>query len=515
MKTLSRFVIKFTGLIVAVLSCFDRVIFKGYLPITNGPALEGFVDYILKIRRCEFMAFAEEQSEALVGNAKRLAQEAGAEYRFLQGHQRKDKLVDEILRLQPIADGLICVLCCMETCPSFKLVRGKDRPRLVNARRPQRVLYFYFLDPKLGLIYVRLTTWFPFTVQIYVNGHSWLAQQMLDRRIGFNLRDNAFTALDDVQSAQKLADSFAHLDWRKILNRLVRQVNPLMKGRWFRGYSYYWVIDQAEYATDLIFASRDTLAGLYSRLLNHAVINFSAKDILTFLGRRFHPRFDGEVLTSCQKNRWPGARIKHRMKNNWLKMYDKFGLVLRIETVINNPREFHVRSWRTRAGHREIAWCPMNKGVINLYRYREVALAANERYLNALSVVENPAPAYRQVEKITEPVVKAGRSYAGFNPASRPDVKLFGAVLDGDHVVRGFRNADIREALYGTTADSVERRRQSAAIGRLLKRLHVRGLIRKVQRRRRWLVTPNGHRVLQGVLQLYHRGIPATFTTAA
>jgi hypothetical protein len=157
----------------------------------------------------------------------------------------------------------------------------------------------------------------------------------------------------------------------------------------------------------------------------------------------------------------------------------------------------------------------MNKSVINLYRYREVALAANERYLEALSVVENPAPAYRQVEKITEPVVKAGRSYAGFNLAHRTDVKLFEAVLDGNHVVRGFRNADIREALYGTTANPMERRRQSAAVGRLLKRLHVRGLIRKVPRSRRWHVSPKGHAVLQGVLQLYHRGIPAVLGTAA
>jgi hypothetical protein len=130
----------------------------------------------------------------------------------MQGHHRKDKLVDEILRLRPIVDGLICVLCCMETCPSLKLIYGNGRPRLVNARRPQRVLYFYFLDPELGQIYIRLTTWFPFTVQIYVNGHSWLAQQMLKRRIGFNLRDNAFTALDDPQAAQNLADSSARLE---------------------------------------------------------------------------------------------------------------------------------------------------------------------------------------------------------------------------------------------------------------------------------------------------------------
>ena len=385
--------------IVAVLSCFDRVIFKGYLPITNRSALEGFVDHILKIRRCDFMDFAEEQSESLVDHANRLAQEAGAEYHYLQGPHRKDKLVDKLLRQRPISEGLICVLCCKECRPSFKLAHAKDRPRLVNARRPQRVLYFYFLDADLELIHIRLTTWFPF--------------------------------------------------------------------------------------------------------------------ILTFLGRRFHPRFDGEVLTHCQKGRWPGARIIHRMKNNWLKMYDKFALVLRIETVINNPREFRVRRLRTRDGRRQMVWCPMNKGVINLYRYREVSLAANERYLEALAVVEDVAPAYRQVEELTEPVVASGRSHAGFNPASGADVKLFSAVLDGNHLVRGFRNADIREALYESIDEAGERRLRSHAVGRMLKRLHVRGLIVKVPHSRRWLVSRKGHQVLGAVVRLYHYGIPASLGRGA
>jgi len=282
--------------------------------------------------------------------------------------RKSRKRNDKLLRQRPISEGLICVLCCKECCPSFKLALAKDRPRLVNARRQQRVLYFYFLDAGLGLIHIRLTTWFPFSVQIYVNGHSWLAQQMLEHNLGFTQQDNAFTALDDPQAAQMLADSFVDQNWRKILNRLVRQVNALMRQPWFRSLSYYWVVDQAEFSTDLIFTSRAALAGLYPRLLDHAAVNFSAKDILTFLGRRFHPRFDGEVLTHCQKGRWPGARIKHRMKNNWLKMYDKFALVLRIETLINNPREFRVRRLRTRDGRREMVWCPMNKGVINFLK---------------------------------------------------------------------------------------------------------------------------------------------------
>src|SRR6202050_4566911 len=221
---------------------------------------------------------------------------------------------------------------------------------------------------------------------------------MQKRRLGFVQAENAFLQLDDPAAAQQLADQFWQLDWVSILNRFVAPVNLLLQQPWLEQRAYRWVINQAEFSTDLRFTSQQTLADLYRPLLEHALLNFSASDILGYLGRRLHPRFDGEVLTDLKKGRHPGARIKHRMKNNWLKMYDKFGLVLRIETVINNPREFRVRRLQTRAGRPEMAWCPMNKGVCNLYRYREVALAANERYLEALSVVDDPAPAYRQIE---------------------------------------------------------------------------------------------------------------------
>jgi hypothetical protein len=243
--------------------------------------------------------------------------------------------------------------------------------------------------------------------------------------------------------------------------------------------------------------------------LDHAALHFSASDILTFLGRRLHPRFDGEVLTDCKKDRCPGARIKHRVKNNWLKMYDKFGQVLRIETVINNPREFKVRRRRLRGGRQRLVWCPMNKGVSNFYRYHQVAAAANQRYLAALAVVDDPAPGYRQAERLAQRKVVNGRSPAGFNPARHQDVALFRAVLRGEHLLHGFRNADIRRALPSEAQDPAVRRCQGAAVGRLLKRLHVRGLLAKVPRTRRWRVTEAGQRLLGAVVRLYQDGLAA------
>ena len=509
MQNANPFVVKFAASIIAVVGCFDRVIFKGYLPFGDDAHLNRFVDHTLRIPRKDFIPLLEGKADELVAHAKALAAEHGASYQFLQGHHRKEDLVRQQIRDRRLDEGLVCVLCCMENCRTIKLLYGQDRPRLAFTYRQQRVLYFYFLDPAFGLRHVRVQTWFPFATQVYVNGHDWLARQLHQVGVAFVQHDNAFTQLDDPAKAQQLADRFAKLPWPQLLDRWTRQVNPLLGQDWLSGKDYYWVLDQAEYSTDVLFKDRSSLAGLYPRLLDHACLNFSAQDILTFLGRRLHPRFDGEVLTDCKKDRVPGARIKHRVKNNWLKMYDKFGQILRIETVINNPREFKVRRRKQRRGRWQMVWCPMNKGVSNFYHYQRVAQSANGRYLEALAVVQDPLPAYRRVEELTRPKTHSGRSYAGFNPARQQEVGLFAAVLAGGQALQGFRNAEIRRALYGDAKEHNQRRRESAAVGRQLKRLHVRGLIAKVPRSRRWRVTAKGQSLLGAVVRLYHLGLPA------
>ena len=233
------------------------------------------------------------------------------------------------------------------------------------------------------MIHVRLQTWLPFTVQVYVNGHEWLAQQMVQKKLGFVQQHNAFTQLDDPAKAQRIADRFAKLDWPRILDRWARQVNPLLE-ELLSGYPVHWVVDQAEYATDLLFTSRAALAGLYRALLDYAVRTFTPKSILSFLGRKWDRRFDGEVHTHYENDRWFGTRIKHRMKSNWLKMYDKFGVILRVETVINSPKEFWVYRTRWhRDGTSSAGYYPMTKSVASLVDYLEQALACNRRYLDA------------------------------------------------------------------------------------------------------------------------------------
>ncbi len=248
------------------------------------------------------------------------------------------------------------------------------------------------------------------------------------------------------------------------------------------------------------------MAGLFVRLLEFALLTFSPKKIYCYLGRKWHERFDGEVQTRYKSVREPGACIKHFMKWNWLKMYDKLGLLLRVETVINQPEEFKVlRECRHHDGSASLGWYPMRKGVGNMRQYQSQALACNQRYLEALSAVADPTPGYDDLKKLTEPQRHKGRSYAGFNPAREDEARLFAAVLAGEHIAQGFRNKDIRAALYDRSDGHRQRQRQSAAIGRILKRLQIRGLVVKVPRTRRWRVSAHGRRVLGDTLQVYGR----------
>lgn len=506
MKPVCSFVAKFASLISWVLSCFDRIIFKGHLPISRAASFEHFVDSTLRIRRTEFLKKVGPQwSEQLVEHSKAVAQKSQRPWEYRAGEVDKDAWAKNQLALAPVDEGLIGVLCVMEACRTFKLAPGKDRPGFVSRNVPQRVLYYYFLDKVLGLMHVRLQTWAPFTCQVSANGHDYVARQLKKKGSAFEQVDNAFVQLADPKLAQRSADRFAKLPWPKILERYARAVNPLLQAE-LQGLSHYWVIDQAEYATDVCFRSRHALAGLFGRLLEFALLTFSPKKIFQYLGRKWHARFDGEVQTRYQSVREPGVCIKHFMKRNWLKMYDKLGLLLRVETVINQPGEFKVlRDCQHRDGTTSLGWFAMCKGVGNMHHYQSHALACNRRYLEALAAVEDPTPGYDELRKLTERQRHQGRSYAGFNPARAEEARLFAAILAGAQIAQGFRNEDIRTALYSPTANASLRRRHSAAVGRLLKRLQVRGFVSKIPRSRRWRVTNQGRRVMGDTLQTYRR----------
>jgi hypothetical protein len=279
------------------------------------------------------------------------------------------------------------------------------------------------------------------------------------------------------------------------------------------GQNYYWVIDQAEFSTDVLFTGPKVLETFRPRLYEHAALYFGAPQVMTFLGRKYLGTFQGEVKTKWHR-REPGGAVKHWVKRNALKMYDKDGRVLRIETVINDPKEFFVhRCKHKQDGTQEVGWFPMTKGVASLYRYAEVGRSANARYLEALSVVDDLGVGQRELDQRCAPVSYQGRKRRALQPLSRDDQALFQATLRGEHAVRGFRNGELRDQLFGPKPDDlVERRKQCGRVSRRISLLRAHGLVCKVPRSRRYHVTVRGQRFMSTAIHLRAKLFPRALT---
>src|SRR5262249_2556728 len=128
--------------------------------------------------------------------------------------------------------------------------------------------------------------------------------------------------------------------------------------------------------------------------------------------------------------------------------------------------------------------------------YATIALKANRLYLEAMAAVEDPTVAMKQLDRIAEPQTRNDRKVKGFNPVLEEDVKLFTSVLRGEHTLRGLRNRDVRQKLFGGSQDKDQVKKDSARVSRFLGRLHAHGMIAKIPRSRRWKITGLGNKLM-------------------
>jgi hypothetical protein len=504
LATAHSFCVKHQDKIHGVLSCFDRVIFRGYLPLSYPKGMAGFL-YQQNVLLKDFKDYAPPIAERVKEHVKTLVEKAGAVYRHLPSKEPMEQQARAIVQEKGLREGIVCAYSQLETCRSFRFEVGGGRPRLRLDYRRCLVLYVFVLHAVLGLIHVKIHTWFPLTMQVYVNGHDYLAKKLDSLGVPYTTADNAFTSIGDLPAAQACADRFAKLNWPKLLGELAKQFNPLV-GQELRGQDYSWVSDQAEYATDVLFKDRPALAGLYPRLVEHARVALSAADVLRFLGRKLTGHFLGEVHSHVGQ-RVEGVRVKHQMKSNQLKMYDKAGIVLRIETTINAPKEFRVR--RCQPGGKGATWQPLCKGVAWLWRYAEVSRGANGRYLAALAVVDDDSEARRLLDRVTKPAKLRGQRKRALQPLCPAEQQLFLAALRGEHRLQGFRNRDLARRLYPhETKDKAERRRRCGRVTRLIQVLRAHGLVAKVPRARRYRVTAQGELLMSAAIKVKEIDLP-------
>ena len=509
------------GQVTGTLVMFDRMIFKGHLlAFYKQDGARCFL-WSQGVPLKEFAPWAKATTAMIAEHARSLATSAGRPVinaDSAPSELRKEEIARSIAERDGITDGIVCLISAMQPCRSFQVSRNGTTGRLQMRSRPRKCLhhYLYLVDDEFGFMHVCIQGWMPWEIQIYVNGREWLARQLDKAGVSYLRHDNALLRIDDLETAASLCDHFLQRRWPRVLDAFAKMMNPLLPKIRAAGYgSYYWVLDQAEVATDVMFKDRQALRAVYPDLVRHASLHLSSEDVLCFLGKKLHPNLAQEVVTDG-KRRLEGWRVKHRMGQNWIKMYDKVS-VLRVETVINKPNSFRVlRVVTTATGRRERRWCQMRKGVSDLWRTFQVGTAANHRYLDAMSAAPLKGKGVEALDALCRPRTKNGRTYARFSPLTEGDLSLFRAALAGEHAIGGFRNRDLMGRLYQSPpADPDDAHRRCERVSRLIVKLRGHGLVAKIPRARRYRVTCYGHRVMSAALYIHDHEFPVQYLDAA
>ena len=538
---------QFGSLIKCALGGWDRLRFHASLRPLFSPQWMRTYLCAAKVRLADFAAHAQALTERLHQEAQNAATAAHRPYHFLRSSQTsKEDFIEDIARRDGVRSGLIAVLGAVEPCLAMT-VRGRRDRRWLEPVLEQRKclhLYHYYEHPVVGRCHVRLQTWYPFSVDVCLNGRLWLAKQMDAAGLAYRRADNCFIDLPDPARAQALADAQLQTNWLQLLNRLLAPAHPLQAEilRPFPNLFYYWSATQSEYATDLLFHNAHDLARVYRAFVLHGLCTFQSPDIMRFLGHRVpvttgrvDARFQGEVRTDLL-SRHEGVCLKHRAGFNGQKAYDKFWNLMRVENTINRPEAFTVYrvepapaapaplspsprartprppqslppkpqvrvTGRVPEAKPRRAWQPLRRSVTDLPRRAEVSRAANRRYLDALASTCVGTPLGQLAAPLCQPLTHEGRRYRGVNPLHPADAALLRALSRGEWTIAGLRNRDLQRLLYvGEPRDKRTARRRSAAVGRKLRLLRAHGLIRKLPHTHRYLVTESGRAILTALV---------------
>ena len=490
---MQNFIERHNTKIKGVISCFDRIVLTGTIP--GICYAEGMTSLLFKknIRIFDYTDFVEPMREEIRLNAEKLAEENGLEIDFVRKKNfRKEDRINDIIKQRGSLPGLVHIFSAMEPCTAYKPWHNKKTHKTYLKTVPGKCLhyYFYFITADLGLCYLRVPTWAPFRLQFYCNGHNLLASILSKKNIDFQMLDNVFVQIDNFDKAQKFADDINVKRLHRQLDKIVRQYCPII--RYFTN-SYHWSFMQLEYATDIIFKRKSDLKPIYDEIVRTAIHSVKAENIATFLGRKLHGGYQDEMGNNFN-TRIEGTCIKHRMGKVAIKMYDKFGIVLRVETVANDVSFFkHHRRVEHRDGTWEMKNAPLKKSIYSLPMLVELMKASNRRYIEFISVIDDPTGGIKDLNKISRAVKEDDRSYRGFNLFDGGDLELFSAIIRGEFNISGFSNKSLRKVIKG---------KKGHQVSRLLKRLRKHGLIKKIGNTYKYYLTALGRRVTATALKL-------------
>jgi len=411
---MQRFLQRFARLVMGTLSGFDRLVFKGKLCALYGPEGMNCLLRANDVSHKEFKEYAKEVTARVVQAAGVPEAKAQGCYRYLNSSKiDKEKAAREFAPARGRKRGPVCVLGCVEPCWTFDWVTENGS---TIRGEPGKCLHLYhhYQHPTFGWLYVRLQTWFPFEIQVGLNGREWLARQMDRDKLRYTRHDNKFLWVRDWQRAQQLLDEQLRTDWQSELDALQQQVHPLHPEHLGRmPLQYNWTAFQTEWATDFAFRRQEELEPWFERWLRQAMLTYDHNDVLGFFGhapslyRKGRNRIETSVLANFE-----GRRIKHWAGSNSLKLYHEANL-LRAETTLNNAGAIYVTRPPADDPAGTVKRRRMRRSVVDLPQRAAYCQTVNERYVEALADTAETRTVRELVEPLTrrvpEPSAESGR----------------------------------------------------------------------------------------------------------
>src|SRR6201997_1778727 len=465
----------FGDVLAFVYHCFDRIVIYGYLSRLSRP--EQVVHFfrqivgvpavnkeILSQRTADYQAWVE----AFARNHRLPIEWAE------KGVRKEDHVMPWQRRMaRKGAYGVYFIFKSMEQGRTFRVTvpkyASKDPNYRILARQRSRFThyYFYIRDEVLGPIVMRVGSFFPFQTTYYLNGHSFIKQELKRAQIGFRKSDNAFLAVDDVAALQAAADKLSPEIIRKRLDYWTLILGPKFsaKERKQLNLSRFYAIAQIEYCRNFIFKRNFPIHKLFERSCELGLWRLTADKIVEIFGMRLNRNMRGKLATVIDRIDHGHHVFRAYFKHAFLKQYEKFSTFLRNELVSNNLADFRLR-----------------KGLDHLDAVRERFQTITARFAVPL------------LRRLALPITIGAVRYPGIKIHNPRVIRLLEVLLHGGSHVGGWKAKQIHHAVLTTfhLSDSAYGLNQ---LRYDLRKLKGHGLLQRDGSRYAYRLTPKGVQV--------------------
>jgi hypothetical protein len=465
-------------------TAWDRIVLNGYIDRLQRP--ENIVHFFREVVGAPAVTPEVLMSRTAPYRAwvARYAEERGIPLLAAPRGARKEELVAPYYRRFQGDEGVACILTSVEQGRSFVSYAPRHAPsggdpnyRLIHACRKRFIhYYFYLVDPVLGPMSLRVGTFLPFTLAIFLNGHSFLARELARAGVAFRKDDNAFLAVADVAALEAAAERLTpRLIERRCdlwAGRLAPSFRPAERAALPLGYRYS--VAQIELATDVAFKRAAPLKALFRRAAELGILLGGADRTTHLFGRRITRRYAGKLQTVLDRRNEGQPVLRSYYGSSYVKQYEKGDRLLRTETCLNDTHDLDI-----------------GRRLEHLPELRERMAATNARYLDAQAELLASTVDAGELAGLTRPVVVGRRRVPGLRLEDDRVIRLLEALLHPGTFVADWTTREVRARLLARHHLD-EAAYRPGQLRYDLGKLRAHGLVERVGASRRYRLTPRG-----------------------